>query len=129
MQKKDAALRMKEEIDNRQKQSAVNLQIKNGYNDQIRKMEQTAAQILLGNFSIDDYEIDTIAEKFQQNLLANMEAVQRGKDSADQVRKIMEETGSRVESQMDQQEIERRYRLLIEEEMEEKKEERGEVTC
>ena len=30
---------------------------------------------------------------------------------------------------MDQQEIERRYRLLIEEEMEEKKEERGEVTC
>lgn len=127
--KKDAALRMKEEIDNRQKQSAVNLQIKNGYNDQIRKMEQTAAQILLGNFSIDDYEIDTIAEKFQQNLLANMEAVQRGKDSADQVRKIIEETGSRVESQMDQQEIERRYRLLIEEEMEEKKEERGEVTC
>ena len=92
-------------------------------------MEQTAAQILLGNFSIDDYEIDTIAEKFQQNLLANMEAVQRGKDSADQVRKIMEETGSRVESQMDKQEIERRYRLLIEEEMEEKKEERGEVTC
>ena len=119
--KKDAALRMKEEIDNRKKQSAVNLQIKNGYNDQIRKLEQTAAQILLGNFSTDDYEIDTIAEKFQQNLLANMEAVQRGKDSADQVRKIMEETGSRVESQMDQQEIERRYRLLIEEEMEEKK--------
>ena len=124
--KKDAALRMKEEIDNRKKQSALNLQIKNEYNDQIRKMEQTAAQILLGNFSKDNYEIDTIVEKFQQNILANMKVVQKGKDSADQMQKIMEETGSRVERQMDQQEIERRYRLLIEEE---KKEERGEITC
>ena len=91
---------MKEEIDNRKKQSALNLQIKNEYNDQIRKMEQTAAQILLGNFSKDNYEIDTIVEKFQQNILANMKVVQKGKDSADQMRKIMEETGSRVERQM-----------------------------
>ena len=127
--KKDAALRLKEEIDNRRKQNAVNLQIKNGYNDQIRKMEQTAAQMLLGNLSLPEYEINSIAEKFQQNILANLEMVQKAKDSADRMRKIMEETESNVERQMDQQEIERRYQLLIEEELEEKKEERGEVTC
>lgn len=124
---KERAVSLNKEIENHKKQRALYLQTKNSYSDRIRKLEQAASQMVLGNLSISDPEIDTTAEKLRENLYANLEASQRNRESAREMEIAMEEyLGIRLDEQMDEQEIAREYQKMFQEEDNEGRED---ITC
>ena len=115
--KKDAVLRLRDEIDNLKKQRAINVQNKYGCIDQIRKQEQMADQIVLGNFSIMDQMVDV--EQFRQVQLSNFEQAQKVSETADQMRMALKETNVKLDSQLNTLEIEREYQKMLKEEQDE----------
>ena len=110
-------LRLRDEIDNLKKQRAINVQNKYGCIDQIRKQEQMADQIVLGNFSIMDQMVDV--EQFRQVQLSNFEQAQKVSETADQMRMALKETNVKLDSQLNTLEIEREYQKMLKEEQDE----------
>lgn len=115
--KKNAVLCLRDEISNLKKQRAINVQNKYGCIDQIRKQEQMADQIVLGNFSIMDHMVDV--EQFRQIQLSSFEQAQKVSETADQMRMALKKTNAKLDSQLNTSEIEREYQKMLQEEQDE----------